>query len=507
MGDFNEITKSFKKKGGRLRSERQMKDFRTTLEDCGLNDLGFIGRWFTWERGRFAATNIRERLDRGVATLGWVSIFPYYQLEHLCHSFSDHCPILLDTIRARWEVRRRSNEAKPFRFEAKWCLDSSFEGRVRRWWEDIFSCVPNKLERIGLQMQKWSKLKDREEKKTRVDLEAKLNSLYQREVSNETLEEIMEVQLGINLEVDKEEIYWEQRARVNWLKNGDRNTKYFHSVAVQRHLRGRISALENENGRRVYSTSEFIKIASDYFGKLFFASEMGSDEHLFGLVEKRVSDSMNARLLQQFTETDVANAVKSTTPLKAPGVDGFPVIFFQRYWHIIGKEISTYCLSILHGQTEIGDINKTRIVLIPKVDKPKNMSQFRPISLCTVIYKIVAKVLVDRMSDTLRSCINEAQGAFIPGRLISDVLIAYEILHSLKMKRRGKKGNFALKLDMSKAYDHVEWDFLAGMMKHLGFHVDWIVLIMRYVCSVSYSVSLNGVNSDWFFSFKRATTG
>lgn len=121
------------------------------------------------------------------------------------------------------------------------------------------------------------------------------------------------------------------------------------------------------------------------------------------------------------------------------------------------------------------------------------MGHFRPISLCNIIYKIMAKVLVNRMSDTLGVCINEAQGAFIPGRLISDnVLIAYELLHSLKMKIKGKKGNFALKLDMSKAYDRVEWDFLAGMMAHLGFHIDWIVR------SVSYSVSLNGAVGDWF---------
>ncbi|KAA3467739.1 reverse transcriptase [Gossypium australe] len=103
------------------------------------------------------------------------------------------------------------------------------------------------------------------------------------------------------------------------------------------------------------------------------------------------------------------------------------------------------------------------------------------------------------MSDILGDCINEAQGAFIPGRLISDnVLIAYEVLHSLKMKKKGKRGNFALKLDMSKAYDLVEWDFLAGMMKALGFNDDWLVLILRCVTSVSYSVSFNGVNSNWF---------
>ncbi|KAK5824255.1 hypothetical protein PVK06_019026 [Gossypium arboreum] len=208
---------------------------------------------------------------------------------------------------------------------------------------------------------------------------------------------------------------------------------------------------------------------------------------------------MNEALLTQFTKEDIVNAVKSMAPLKAPGVDSFPAIFFQRYWHIIEADMSLYCLSVLNGETEIGEINKTHIVLIPKVQKPKNLSQFKPISLCNVVYKIIAKVLVIRMSAILGNCINEAQGAFIPGRLILDnVFIAYEVLHSFKIKKRGKKGNFALKLDMNKAYDHVEWDFLAGMMKQLGFHADWIVHIMRCVCSVSYSVSLNIACGEWF---------
>ncbi|KAK8271617.1 hypothetical protein V6Z12_D11G273400 [Gossypium hirsutum] len=141
----------------------------------------------------------------------------------------------------------------------------------------------------------------------------------------------MEVQLGLNLEAGKEELFWEQRARVNWLKNGDRNTNYFHKIVVQCHFRGRISELEDENGGRTTSTEEFIKIALEFFGKLFSASDMGSDEHLFALVDKRVTASMNDNLLKQFTDEDIAYAIKSMAPLKAPGFDGFPAIFFQRY--------------------------------------------------------------------------------------------------------------------------------------------------------------------------------
>ncbi|KAA3481168.1 reverse transcriptase [Gossypium australe] len=485
IGDFNEITNSFEKKGGRQRSNKQMKDFRTTLKDCKLIDLGFRGCWFTWERGRQRSTNIRERLDRGVATLQWVELFSYYQVEHLSHSFSNHCPVLLDTLgRERDSLENMKHE---FRFEAKWCLDGTFEELVKNWWIESDDSLPEKLEYMGLKMQKWSKDRNKEDKRTRVALEARLNCLYNEDASDDNLAEIAEIQLGLNLEADKEEVYWEQRARVNWLQHGDRNTSFFHNMAGQRNSRGRVLDLEDELGNRTSNRDEMIKIASRYFENLFSASAGEPDKHIFGLVKRRVTTSMNEVLLQQ------------DAPLKAPGVDGFVAVFFQKYWHLVGDDISKYCLAILNGQSEVGVINRTRIVLIPKVDKPKTMSQFRPISLCNVLYKIIAKVLVNRMSSILGDCINEAQGAFISGRFISDnVLIAYEILHSLKMKKRGKKGNFALKLDMSKAYDRVEWDFLARMMNSMGFHNDWIVLIMRCVCSVSYSVSLNGLNRDWF---------
>lgn len=113
----------------------------------------------------------------------------------------------------------------------------------------------------------------------------------------------------------------------------------------------------------------------------------------------------------------------------------------------------------------VEDINKTHIFLTPKSRNSQNMTQYRPISLRNVLYKIIAKVLVNKLSTIMRDCIDEAQGAFITGRQISNnVLVAYEILLALKMKRSDKV------IDMSRAYDRVEWDFLVGMMLHLGFH-------------------------------------
>uniref|UniRef100_A0A0A9DL65 Reverse transcriptase domain-containing protein n=1 Tax=Arundo donax TaxID=35708 RepID=A0A0A9DL65_ARUDO len=132
------------------------------------------------------------------------------------------------------------------------------------------------------------------------------------------------------------------------------------------------------------------------------------------------------------------------------------------------------------------------------------MTHFRPISLCNVIYKIISKVLANRLKIVLPEIISEYQGAFVPGKLITDnVLVAYEVFHSIKNRRKGENGLCAVKLDMNKAYDRVEWDFLENMMTKLGFHQRWISMIMACVKIVNYRVYFNGTSTTNTFIPKR----
>ena len=176
-------------------------------------------------------------------------------------------------------------------------------------------------------------------------------------------------------------------------------------------------------------------------------------------------------------------------PNKALGLDGMTTYFYQRYWEVLGGDITKASLQVLNGNADLSSINKTNIVLIPKVRSPSSPKQYRPISLCNIIYKIIAKVLANRLKLMLNEIIGQNQCAFVPGRLIFDnAMVTFETVHSMKERQMGNVGEMALKLDMSKAYNRVEWKYLEGVMRIMGFFEKWISLMMKCVESITYSV-------------------
>ena len=130
-------------------------------------------------------------------------------------------------------------------------------------------------------------------------------------------------------------------------------------------------------------------------------------------------------------------------------------------------------------------LNETYICLIPKVKSPQKITKFRLISLCNMVYKLISKILAKKLKRVLAAVIDESQSAFAPGRLITDnMLVAFETMHYIDQRKKGKEALIAIKLDMSKAYDRVEWVYLEAMMRKMGFHKRWISLIMMCVTTV-----------------------
>jgi len=178
-----------------------------------------------------------------------------------------------------------------------------------------------------------------------------------------------------------------------------------------------------------------------------------------------VTDEENAALIKPVTDVEIYDAVFQMDPYKAPGPDGFGASFFQDHRLVIRDLLGVAIKYFFRFGTLLKEVNHTFITLIPKVANPETSAQFRPISLCNTLYKILAKILVNRMRPILQRIIHPAQSAFIPHRTIHDnILIAHEIVNKFK-HLKGKKGYVALKLDMEKAYDRIECDFLLKCLK------------------------------------------
>ena len=183
----------------------------------------------------------------------------------------------------------------------------------------------------------------------------------------------------------------------------------------------------------------------------------------------------------------------TNAPTKSPGPNGMSPIFYQKYWDVVGTNVIDCVLHTLNTGVMPPSLNETFICLIPKVKSPQKITEFRPISLCNVSYKIISKVLANWLKRILADVINKAQSAFVLGRQITDnVLVAFETMHCINGKRKGKEALMALKLDMSKVYDRVECRYLKVIMRKLGFNERWISLVLMCISTVSYLVLING---------------
>uniref|UniRef100_A0A803PM52 Reverse transcriptase domain-containing protein n=1 Tax=Cannabis sativa TaxID=3483 RepID=A0A803PM52_CANSA len=500
IGDFNDILSNQDKSGGYLRNEKQMEAFRKTLDHCKLHETLFESDPYTWIKNRTGVDTIKERLDWCFINHLWDSTFNSPLIQHLDYFSSDHRAIsaVFAPVGSRQQQDKRISI---FRFEKIWLSDSQSKDIIASCWNTSSAINPiqaviSNLGECADHLQKWHISKYGNMRKKIYDAQLQVESLNNAPTrSVDTMQNLKRSEAILEDLLEQEKIYWHQRSRVDWLSAGDRNTKFFHAKASARKSNNSIKFLVNEGGHWVTSKSGMLAAIHDYFSSIFTASTLDEEALAATLnaIPTSVTADMNHELIKPFTGTEVEFALHSMAPDTSPGIDGMSPMFYQHNWDTVGGLITEAVLSVLNNGADATGLNRTLITLIPKIKKPQRLTDYRPISLCNVVSKLITKVLVNRFKHVLPSVISETQSAFLPNRLITDnILVAFELVNAIKNKTSRRNGIASLKLDMSKALDRVEWRFIEEVMTKMGFACEWITLIMNCLRTNSFSFLLNG---------------
>lgn len=289
-----------------------------------------------------------------------------------------------------------------------------------------------------------------------------------------------------------------QRAKAIWVKQVDSNSAYFHTLVKERQNRSFISCITDSSGQIITDPSLIEKEFVSYYIDLF-----GTDKEVqpfnSSVIEegKVLTNEESARISRPFEKADVKKALFSIPSKKAPGPDGFSSGFYKQTWDYIGDEISAAVLEFFESGKILQQINATNVTLVPKVRCPKEVADFRPISCCNIIYKLISKLLADRLTEFLPELIDNTQSAFVKGRSITtNILLCQDIVRSYN--RKSKKNCCLIKLDLKKAYDSLNWSFLLNILRAMNFPEKIFKWIELCLSTAKFSIVINGRPCGYF---------
>jgi hypothetical protein len=400
-----------------------MDQFRNALVESHLSDLGFNGAKFTWSNCRHDEGFVQERLDRAVANPSWCTMNPRREVDVLAARSSDHKPLLIRVLGAG-ENQVRFHRS--FKFEAKWLLDEECQQVIHQAWDEGFhgptsmQTAMGKLDTVRKPLLHGvgvSLVMQRRKSRRKQSCWKEL----QRAENPSTWDAIKVLQGEIEFLLEQEDIRWKQRAKQSWYQYGDRNTPYFHAWANHRRKVNQMLKITDEEGRVWKKQKEIGAAFTRFFQNLFTSGDPTGIAECLEAVEPRVTEEMNTMLLQEFTVGEIEVALHQMHPLKSPGPDGFAACFYQSAWPTVKEEVCRAVLGFLNDGSFDAELNSTYIALIPKVQSPSKVTDYRPISLCNVLYKLISKVLANRLKKILPTIISPTQSAFIPGRLLRTI--------------------------------------------------------------------------------------
>ncbi|XP_074300458.1 uncharacterized protein LOC141631726 [Silene latifolia] len=416
-GDFNETRYLSERHGEDANMARRCENFNNWIDNCDLIELAFSGASHTWARGNLAETRQSARLDRALCNANWSTIHADALVKHLPAFQSDHCPLLISPN----GFAPLSTINRPFRFQACWMKHENFKDFVEESWP-VDGIFQQKLSTLARKLKDWNTQIFGNIFRKKKELMARIGGC-QRELSLRRIPYLIKLEAKLRRELDEvmeqEELLWYQKSRLEFIRDGDRNTSYFHTEPVE--------------------------------------------------------DRLPWDLFQAFNNKDWEWLTRPYTIAEIESL-----------------------IKALEGKGLPEGLNDTHLVLIPKVTNPETISQFRPIGLCNVSYKIISKILANRVKKVLPHLISETQSGFVPGRQITDNIVVFqEAIHSMR-KKTGRIGFMAIKIDLEKVYDRLRWSFIRDTLQDMQFSILLVDVIMECVTSTRLQVLWNGEATEQF---------
>ncbi|KAG7529879.1 Reverse transcriptase domain [Arabidopsis suecica] len=512
LGDFNQVlSPSDNSSSLNPNVDLPIRLFRDCLLEADLSDLNFRGCSFTWWNKR-SANPLAKKLDRILVNENWLQLFPASLGFFGEPDFSDHssCSITLNPF-----VQR---QRKAFRFQNFLLQNPNFVPLVAYHWFS-FNLVGSAMLRFSKKLKILKRYIREFSKDNYSNLEKRVKEahlvvlrLQQQLLSNPTPAlALLEMKANEKWQVllQAEESFLCQRSRITWLREGDLNTAYFHRITSARLAMNHIHFLVDNSGGRIESQQLIQEHCVSYYKSLLGGPEESPQfdpADLSSLLEFRCSPAHQAALDSVFSPEEIRQAVFSLPRNKTSGPDGYSAEFFKSCWHIVGPELVEAVSEFFRSGQLLKQWNATTIILIPKIPNASSTSDFRPISLCNTVYKVISKLLAGRLQSLLPSVISNAQSAFLPGRLLAEnVLLATELVNGYSRKNIGPRG--MLKVDLRKAFDSVKWEFITAILKAMHFPDRFINWISQCISTPQFSVSVNGVTSGYFQSSRGLRQG